>query len=362
MRALVCVERAQQQHDVRHVLPLDGRERLHRAEAGGGEGEELGEGRAHAQVARHVVRVRLRHHVVARREAHHAAQAVRTQHDERQRARRACGRERAQRGLGQLRGDDEAEVVEEGRVRREHRLDAVVHVRAAHVLVQLLQQCRHALRARLAEVRVLEEEVVAEVARGDGLAVHHCERADACRRRTHKRPRQRSAGSRTRVRTACERPSEHNVRRGACACRRGASGAGRTGQDKVFECLRAGRAAVHKAERAPLQRVLPMLAPHPARPVFARAARCAPQDGVSGTVATRGAREQRCRSVAHAPELPVITLLLVRIVEHAERGETRSTGGSAQGLTSAWRKATGQVLRTVLLINYGGKVQRLSNY
>lgn len=178
----VGVEGVEEEHDIGHVLALAAAQRGEVAEARARKGEELGEGRAHAQVRRRVVAVRLDQHVLGQRDAHGGGQAVRAQRHERQLALGARVGKKAEGGLGQLRGDDEGEVVEERRRRAEQRAHVLVHVGAAHVLVELLEARAHALGARPAHVRLLEEEVVAQVARADERAVDDGERADACAR------------------------------------------------------------------------------------------------------------------------------------------------------------------------------------
>lgn len=74
-----------------------------------------------------------------------------------------------------LRGDDEGELLEKGWIRGQQLRRLLLHVRASHGVVELLQQRRHARRARRAERRLLHQEAARRggSARDRGVRVSH---------------------------------------------------------------------------------------------------------------------------------------------------------------------------------------------
>ena len=199
------------------------------------------------------------HLVLAEVEAQVAEEAVRVHHDQRHLARGAHGGDRRQACLCHLGGDDEGEANEELRARCEDGGDVLVHVRARHVLVQLLQQLRDGLRARPSQALGVEEEVVAEVPDGDGRTVDDGEGADAC---TCTRVARISAWHVDGRGAVCD-ASRRSARRAQALTR----------QHEVLERLGPGGAAVDEADRRVFHRGLAMLTPEPQLPVVAAALR-----------------------------------------------------------------------------------------
>ena len=115
-------------------------------------------------------------------------------------------------GLRHLSRNHQREAVQKVGARREHLGDVLGDVRARHKLVELLEHLRDALRTRLAKARLVEEEIIAEIALRHLCTIDDGERAYP-------------------------------------------------GQHEVLESLRASCAAVEKADGALLHGVLAVLAP-----------------------------------------------------------------------------------------------------